>query len=167
MLQIGARAVSNPSGFIRRKGALGQRTFRALDIRACDPSVSLESRALWRIIDSHANRFGEGAFPSVSTLCKLAGRDRKSIFRYISELEAAGWLARTHAKGKSNSYILIYPPVPKIGMGRHKKAVPKNGTTTSPQNGDTNQYPLTNQDAPRMNGHRVDFSEVERAEFGL
>lgn len=119
----------------------GTRTFWALDKRARDPSVSLEARALWRIIDTFANRFGEGAFPSIDKLCQLCNRDRKAIFRYIKELETAKWMVHTHAKGKSNNYLVIYPvgapkkarnpspkrallPVPNLGTLSHS-TVPK------------------------------------------
>lgn len=115
----------------------GCRTFWALDQRIRDKRVSIEARGLWRIIDSYANRFGEGAFPSILKLADIMGRDRKAIFRYIKELESAEWLAHAHGKGKSNCYVVIYPIKPLL------KVVPKLSTSGSPQIGNTIPYHIS------------------------
>jgi Helix-turn-helix domain len=108
------------------------RTFAALDARARDNSASLEARGLWRIIDTFANNQGEKAFPSTATLSKLCGfKSHKTVFVYLKELESKGWLARNHIRGKSNSYIVIYPA--KNGQ----KPMAKNDPTTYGKKRDT------------------------------
>lgn len=83
--------------------------------RLRDHKVSSDARFLWSLIDTYADKDGSHAFPSIETLSKTAGHDRQWVYRYLKELESAGWLTRAHrydtltGKQKSNLYILIYP----------------------------------------------------------
>lgn len=124
----------------------GKRSFRALDIRARDPSVSIAARGLWRIIDTFARTDGTGAFPSHATLRSLVSCGRDTLFVLLDELDDAGWIARYQPPGKSNCYTVIYPtakavaPVRKISTGMGQIPVRKISTTTSAENQHSNPY---------------------------
>ena len=92
--------------------------------------VSDSARFLWVVLKSFADADGGSCFPGVAKLAEMCGRNRKAIFRYITELEDAGLLARSSGrKGgewATNSYRLFdAPPCPLFG------------TSPCPQNGDT------------------------------
>lgn len=83
--------------------------------RLRDKSVSSDARFLWSLIDTYADKDGSHAFPRIETLSKISGHDKQWVYKYLKELESAGWLRRSHryepltGKQQSNLYILIYP----------------------------------------------------------
>ena len=111
-----------------------KRTFALLDARARSPDVSLEARALWRILDTYANADGTSAFPGIATLCHHGCCDRKRIYRILRELESAYWLIVHRRNGAHNTYQIIYTS-PKTGTGGNGKTSAQNGTGTSPKTG--------------------------------
>jgi helix-turn-helix protein len=113
---------------------LMKRTFALLDARARSNAVSLEARALWRILDTYANPDGASSFPGIATLCRHGCCDRKRIYRLLKELESALWIIIHRRNGAHNTYQIIYTS-PKSGTGRNGKTSAENGTGTSPKSG--------------------------------
>jgi DNA-binding Lrp family transcriptional regulator len=71
--------------------------------------------------------FGTGwAFPSIRTMARQAGLSRQTVLDAIEELMAAGLLARTKARGKSNAYRIIRqaPARPKARTSRRAPGGP-------------------------------------------
>ena len=108
-----------------------RRTFRALDVRARDPSVSLAARGIWRIIDSYADAHGLGAYPSLTTIARHAILSTRQVRRLIDELSAAGWLEEIHIPGRSSSYVIFYGSAPSPAR-KKKRLTPDTHVRTTP-----------------------------------
>lgn len=73
---------------------------------AYNGKVPLRLKGLYAIIDGHVNNDGE-AFPSLGRLVEYTGAaDRKTVQRWIQELEDLGLLEVTREHGKVNRYRL-------------------------------------------------------------
>lgn len=95
-----------------------------------DNKLTSHARFLWAVLDTYADKWGSHAFPSINTLRKISGHDRKWIFKYLNELEAHEWIKRSprfKPTGARNStlYIVIYPI---YRVTTEEKASGKNGT---------------------------------------
>jgi hypothetical protein len=75
-----------------------------------DPSLSIEARLLYVIIQSHVGPNCVNPYPSLMKLARAMNRHRGSIQKYLKELEAGGWIERIKIKadGKftSTRYVL-------------------------------------------------------------
>lgn len=65
---------------------------------ARDSSISLEARMIYIILKGYCGPDCSLPFPSLATLADIADRDRKTIQRYMTELEGAGYLKRRYGK---------------------------------------------------------------------
>lgn len=78
------------------------------------------------LIKRYADPDGSNSYPSADSLARKFGCDRKSVFRYLLELETKGYIFRTRIGGRNgtNTYFLHENGPVHTANGRDK-----NGTT--------------------------------------
>lgn len=86
-------ATVNSAAFVRRLLEL-----------AADVPLEHGSRATYTVIALHADVASGEAWPSWSTLTRLSGYGRATVWRGVAELEAAGLLTVTRRPGRANVY---------------------------------------------------------------
>lgn len=77
-------------------------------VRPGGPAISLQALAVYLCLFSYWGPNGD-VFPSVNTIAEGVHAHRATVIRALKELEDAGLIRRTSAKGKSNSYVLVPP----------------------------------------------------------
>jgi hypothetical protein len=94
-------------------------------------SVSLGARFLFVLIKSYQGADGALPFPSLELLCDLTGRNRKTVQKYISELEDAGYAFKKRERGSNGRfgsihYVLSWQPqVKKLPVVQPKAQKPQ------------------------------------------
>lgn len=76
-----------------------------------DPSISMQAKALWAILDDHASVDSPVPFPGQETLSEFAGlspeNGDRTIRRWAGELVKAGWV-EVQRTGRSNRYVMCW-----------------------------------------------------------
>jgi DNA-binding MarR family transcriptional regulator len=92
-------------------------SFAAIFVRSDLDDAGL-SPAAFRVLAHLARRAGSNgeAFPGVASMAKTCQLNRDTIWRALSELEAAGWLKRRQRLGASTVYTLVEAASGKEGV---------------------------------------------------
>lgn len=126
----------------------------------------------------HRNRKTGECFPSIKTIAKTLGADRKTVLRALDKLETAGWLTiiRCKRRGRrgNNRYIIsprhLAPQTNSVTEGPFSQM---NGGGEGPLNGpgegqeprEDNQVKETKKAAPSSSS-KLRFTEADRATAG-
>ncbi len=77
-----------------------------------DPEISPQAKALYAILDRHADKDDQTLFPGMARMARLMGLTEDTTRKYRQELEATGWLKNdgqkmTARKGASQNHYTI------------------------------------------------------------
>lgn len=113
-------------------------------------------------IGGFADRAGK-AYPSLATIAREAGLDRRKVPGAIAKLEACGWLRRSRRGRGSNDYEIVYqsevsPPEVTPDAQNAEEVTPLEVTEGVPSTGDSATPPEVTGDTSR--GDRVSPPEV-------
>ena len=111
---------------------------------ARDPSISLQAKGLYLYLRSHR----EGWSMSTERIAEALGVARKTVTKYVQELEAAGYLEReqAHVPGGdfgSMLYTLHSLALGKKGANAKRAHAPNSARAESTQHKKTNSYKKT------------------------
>lgn len=84
-------------------------------IASGESELEPSSRLVALVLSLHMNERGGSCFPSINTISKESGLDRKTVIRHLAALEERGWLEVRHggsprgARKESNRYSAVVP----------------------------------------------------------